>query len=397
MAAACAAVVACDPIYLVEPRWEEVGTLHEGDIVASETWRAAGNPHRIPGHLTVSGPDTAVLTLEPGVRVLMGAGASIQIGSSAGAGAIEAVGRRGDRIEFLSEREYRSPGYWKGINIRPQAVASRLEHVTIRDCGGGDSWIEACLLITGEDAGGPPVLRHVSVYDSKSYGIAGIFGGAFGEGSEELDVRYAVDAVIRVDPDQAGTIPSSTTFQGDGDQGMAVQIYSGTVTRSQSWPKLDVPYLLTRDVAVEGPDAPVLRLSPGTDLVMGVGVVLRVGPSQPGGLVAAGTEEAPIRFMGQTREPGSWKGLLFHGSALPESRLHYAVVAHGGSSTGVGEGNITFVRDLGPVIQQSLIRDSGGCGVVRLLFDDDWATDFRSPHLGNTFRDNAEGPQCTHE
>ena len=51
---------------------------------------------------------------------------------------------------------------------------------------------------------------------------------------------------------------------------------------------------------------------------------------------------------------------------------------------------VVFTKDLGPILKNSTIRQSGGCGVLRVV-GVSWSTDFTAPSLGNQFIDNV-GP-----
>lgn len=76
----------------------------------------------------------------------------------------------------------------------------------------------------------------------------------------------------------------------------------------------------------------VLTIEPGTTIVAAGAARLSIGDG--GQLMALGTEEEPISFIGQPGSPGSWYGLCFSGTHL-ESRLdHVDLFWAGGVWTG---------------------------------------------------------------
>lgn len=384
----------CDPIYLIEPGLDETGTVHEGPITASEVWRAADNPHRVTGQVTVAGPGSPTLRIEPGAQVLFGRGASLHIGTDALPGLLEAAGTRGDPIELMSERQFQSHGYWAALHFGPMAGPSRLEHVTIRDCGGTADWPQACLRIFGSNEGRPhPVLRHVTIAFSSGFGVVAVAGTGFGEGSEGLSVVSVRDYLVRIGADKVHTLPTFTRLLGDREP--AVQVATGVVRQSTRWRAIGMPYVVTTPVRVGGVDEPVLELESGVELQFGRDGEVLVGMDEPGALVAEGTANAPVTFTTPDRTPRGWKGVTFGPHALRESIISQAILEYGGYPNGYSVANISFFADIGPVLRNSVIRHSSGCGVVRLGFGGSGSTDFTDPSLGNQFSDNARGAQCT--
>lgn len=93
-----------------------------------------------------SGSRDAVLTIEPGVRVLFEAGANFHVESLAeGRSAIHAVGTADKPIVFTSASATPKPGDWRGLFFNgPVAPKNALEHVRIEYTGAECS----CSLVT---------------------------------------------------------------------------------------------------------------------------------------------------------------------------------------------------------------------------------------------------------
>lgn len=381
----------CDPLYLLEPGNEPTGTVHEDPITDDETWRASDNPHRVHGQVLVAGPNAPTLTLEAGVRVLFARGAGLSIGTRDDPGSLQALGTNSEPIEFESALEFQSRGYWGAVHFAHAAGPSRLEHMTIRDCGGTADWPEACLRVVGMGTG--PVMRNVTIAFSEGYGFAAI-GGGFGEGSEGVRIGATRASPLRIGPNQVDQLPEELSFFAQATP--VIEIGGGHIFDSLTWPVTGLPYVVVGAVRVAAPGTPTLTLQRGTELIFGrSGEIVVGGENGPGALRAEGRESDPVIFTAVDPQPGSWNGITFHANASSESLLNGAVVEYGGRANGYSKANITFFTDLGPVVRNSVIRRSDGCGVVQLAFDGQWTTDLTVQALGNQFSDNTFADQCT--
>jgi hypothetical protein len=79
-------------------------------LAGNTTWNKAGSPYTIEGELSV--PATVRLTIGPGVKVLLGRGASLVI-----TGEIVALGTLDDPIIFTSSAENPGPGDWGNLRF----------------------------------------------------------------------------------------------------------------------------------------------------------------------------------------------------------------------------------------------------------------------------------------
>ena len=111
-----------------------------------------------------------------------------------------------------------------------------------------------------------------------------------------------------------------------------------------------------------------LTIPPGTRLLFEEGAELRI--ESGGVLIAAGTEEQPIRFRGTTQEPGWWNGIVFYGSTSLNNTLEWVLIEHGGREAihgSVVPANLVVgysLRDGRVRVENSTIRHSGGYGVA---------------------------------
>lgn len=119
-----------------------------------------------------------------------------------------------------------------------------------------------------------------------------------------------------------GSYPPKTivrTVVGDGQYGRgyadnppnAVNVRAGVLSRTQTWPNLGVPYVLTdRALDIEGANNLVLTLVAGTEVRMSHDSEINIGANASDGLVAQGTAEAPVIFTAHSNAPtsGYWAG-----------------------------------------------------------------------------------------
>ena len=93
-----------------------------------------------------------------------------------------------------------------------------------------------------------------------------------------------------------------------------------------------------------------------------------------------------------TDAPGEWGGISIGPAATSSTLFDRAIVENGDGAFPLF-GHFLFYVDLGPVIRNTIVRGSAGCGVI-ITGSPPWATDFTAPALGNTFANNAGGNIC---
>ena len=367
------------------------GSLHNQNITQSQTWRAVDGPHLVDGQLEVGGASGPVLTIEAGSVVRFTDGSGLWFGSFSGPGALRAEGTASAPITMRADAALPAAGDWEGLLFLRNAGPSDLEHVTLSHCGGGGAepaciWVEG---VVGEDP--DLLLDHVTIQNSGGYGVFARGEAGFRAGGSALTVTGSQDAPVRITPNEAGTIPTGGSFTANGTQ--AVELGAGRVTRSQTWPQLGVPYLVTSDIVVEGTAAPVLTLPPGSELRFDDGTGLGIGTcgaGGPGTLIAEGTAAQPIVLTSSSASPapGDWGYLSFECTAGSNSRLRHAVVEYGGgvSPYAAFAGNIIVEQEMGAVVTNTAIRFSEDCGIIRRSPLVTWTTDSRPRASGTPSR-----------
>ncbi|SEU22335.1 hypothetical protein [Stigmatella erecta] len=394
-------------------------TVHAGFIKADETWRAAGNPHVVRGPVLVGGSQKPVLTVEAGVEIRFERKAGLMIGTTSGElGALRVEGTEAAPVLFTASAEAPQPGDWLGVTLGEGTQGSRISHATIEYAGGifddgeenSESWklISAGLhLVGGPEAPEdfrPAVIEHVTLQRNAHHGVL-LTKGGFAKDSLGLTLRDNAGVALRSTANEVGTLPQGTTVGGNTVN--EIHVVEGPVTTSQTWPNVGVPYVLTQLMDLGVPpvlfvgsaSAPVLTLSPGTELripgegYISIGFQEESGTIVPGNLQAVGTAQAPIRF-GPTGATAFWSGLFFYGAQ--DTSLEYVTVAQAGKPLfgALGGGNLNVNGDLGVSVRRSTLSGSAGCGITVTIGLNGSATDYVAEEFQNVFTGNAGGAQC---
>lgn len=112
--------------------------LKAGTLAQSATWQALNVPYQLNGEFYVQGAASPVLSLQPGVQLLMGDAAAIWVGYN-GRGGLEANGTADAPITITSDAPTPSAGDWKTIGFYKGAIASsQLVHTNIAYGGSKD-------------------------------------------------------------------------------------------------------------------------------------------------------------------------------------------------------------------------------------------------------------------
>ncbi|WP_224360565.1 Ig-like domain-containing protein [Hyalangium versicolor] len=335
------------------------GTDHSTNITADETWRASDNPHRVNANLEV----LATLTLEAGVELRFAPGFGLTITT----GALKATGTQAAPVRMVSGQSTPAKGDWQGLLFSGAGSTSELDYVTLSHCG-KDSGERACIAVKSQAA---PVLRNVTVQNSGAAGVAvADDGSAFGAGSTTLSVSGSASYAIRIGANQASTLPLGGTFTDNSPDAIELR---GSVSRSQTWQKSGIPYVVNDLIKVEGASVPTLTLAAGTVFRFGSGQGLSVGEGAQGELVVSGTanERVILTADSATPQPGSWRGVHLYPRTSSNSRISSATIEYAGVGDSAATGNLNVYGNSGgggarPVVENVIVRKSSGYGVYLL-------------------------------
>jgi hypothetical protein len=331
--------------------------VHNGNVTANETWRAANNPHVVEGTIEVIG---ATLTIEAGVEIRFSQDAELRITT----GMLKAQGTQQAPIRMVSNQGTPTKGYWRGV-VFSAGGGSTMSYTTVSHCGSA-SGDDACIVLASSAA---PVLQNVTVQNSGTAGVSvADDGSAFGAGSTVLSVSDSGSFAVRIAANQASSIPAGSTFTNNAPN--AIELY-GDVSRTQTWPNPGVPFFVNDHVEVQGANTPSLTISAGTVLGFGADRSLSVGSAAPGELVVIGTSGSRVFFTADSpanERPGHWRGVHLGPQSSSATRLTYATIEYAGAGGSVGTGNLNIYGNLGgggarPKVENVTVRNGSGDGV----------------------------------
>lgn len=344
LACLCFATVACTVapggdagVDLACPASRGNGTTHGQSPTANETWTAAGSPHLVTADLRIAKGVT--LTLEPCAEVRMAKSSHLAID-----GALVANGTASKPISIGASDLANAFG---GIVVWAPGTAS-LSYVVVSNGGADTANTYGALEARGDQlARAQEVLKvdHVTVNGAVKFGVSLRAGAAFTKDSQELTVKGASAAPVRINPRLLTNLPSGS-YTGNGKDLIVVETeaYGAATLEDVTIHDRGVPYQIGGEVSfgdfvVGGGIAPVTRtIDPGVVLKFwrndAAGLYLDKGSNNRAAtatVVAQGTAAKPIIFTSaqSVPAPGDWLGLSFGnvpaaGNRLDHVEIHYA-------------------------------------------------------------------------
>jgi hypothetical protein len=341
-------------------------------VSTAQTWPALDVPYLMNGTTTIN----ANVAIEAGATFRMAKDAKLYVGGATGA--LNAKGLAAQPIVFSGDQATR--GYWAGIQFEgSDNVNNVLDYVVIEHAGN---------VTTGRSADLPGSLvvesSRVQVKNSivrlgsgvgltlYAATIDALSGNTFTQNTQGAASLYANLDVAAL----AGDPPNSFA----ANEVNYVLVNGNTVNAAQTWPAIDVPYLLRSDVTVGA----ALTIAAGATMVFKQDVYMNVNSA--GSLVAQG-QAAPgqqIVFTGEVVQAGSWGGLWFSSSKSLSNLLDYVTVSYGGGrGTGSSSRFPANVYAYGSqlTVTNSTITNSANYGMF-------WDSGSTVTQTGNTFAGN---------
>jgi len=303
--------------------------------------------------------DGAKLTVAPGSVLMFKNKTGLEIESD---GALSAVGTASKPILFTAEQQTR--GFWRGVRYyNSSSPDNALEHVTI-EYGGGYAWAygkEANLALSSTGSEVHASIKSCTLRESAGYG--------FFLAQESTVPSFADNTVTAntlgagyVEADAAGLLDASTTYAGNDE--VMVWVKAGALSVDQTWPAIDVPYVVEGTIDVDQ--------APGIKLTIEAGASFKFRPSSgisvgvDGALTAKGTAAKPIT-MTWAVENTHWDGVQFYNSASSDNVLeHVSIENAGGYSYAYGKPANVVLSSTGSPVRASItsctLKDSAGYG-----------------------------------
>ena len=290
--------------------------------------------YRVESYLVLN---DGILTIEPGVTLTFGEHAGLRIRDQ---GALQVEGTENNQVVFTGAEDQR--GYWRGLHFQPtDSVDNVLDNLVIEYAGSEPHSVSershAGIFVEGVE---------LTIRDSTFREIDVSALTAQGTGSAlTLEGNHFVDNYLPLSvlPRLVEGIGEDNTFE--GNEVSVVKLFTSALQRSQTWPGLSVPFLLTDRLNIEAN----LTLSPGTVFLFEERAGLNMRGAAGGSLNADAGGGEQIIFRGVELTPGYWAGLDFNNSNSPNNVLNNVLIMDAGSHLmGVGEDTQTSI----------LLRDS---------------------------------------
>jgi hypothetical protein len=319
---------------------EADGSTLSGSIASDIVLSAAASPHVVTGDVRIEAG--ATVTLEPGAVVMFAGNSNLRIDVGASsAGALLADGGEpgiGDQIVFTRLQAVGGPatsGHYRGLRFGANNISAvtMLRNVIVEFGGRRATATEhgAVEILSGS----APRIMDSIVRESINYGVfaqsgAGSDATAWFDGNQ---LTANGRAPISIGSDDLSTLGPNLDLLGNGDDRLFIR--GSQVSRATSaWTNYGIPFYATAGLGVR--DGAVLSLEPGSELRFAPNTRLQVAVpaagSEPGGLVASGTADAPIRMVPDT---ASWNGIFIDDDGLPGTVLrHVRVEGFGASPNG---------------------------------------------------------------
>jgi hypothetical protein len=362
-----------------------VGTIHDHDIAADETWYPSGNPHYVTQGIAVA--NGARLTIMPGclVKFYTGTDVGLLIGNTTD-GELIAVGKPDSLITFTSNAASPQPGDWFGIHFaNANRPTSHLSYCVI-DYGYADGGAIAPKWYSSVS------VDHCTIRNSAGNGISTEDHDGwvknFTGNTITACAKYPMDAYAN----HVRHIGTGNVLTGNGLD--YIVIHGREVESTGTWLKQSVPYLVhdSTDVGLGGDASPVLTIEKGTTIKFGIGSSMTVGYTVNATLIAEGDSLNPITFTSASSTPqaGDWQFLwLAMGPLATQSKLTWCNILYAGGVGGMSDqGNLLITGEALPVVQHCEIAYSAAYGI---WLDGAVYPDPATLRAENNIHDNASG------
>lgn len=317
----------------------------------------------VTDHVTIR--DGAALTLTAGAHVTMCGPYQIWVQDAR----LLALGTETAPVT-VSAQDPNTP--WRRIYIGGGGVAvqeSVLRHLIVEDGGQPptDNANTGAIDIDSPDisVNGGPVLDHVTVRNSRRYGIYIRMNEDDADplSLTNLTVTGSAQAPLMLYVSAMRGMGGGHSLTGNGEDVIEVRagtVGGGTVHFDQRWLAHDVPYKVVSDfggITLSGDNDPILTIDPGAILLMDEGANIWV---QDGGLVAEGTADDPITFTRPDETSQPWERIYIDDRfSESESRLSHVNVSYAGYIDGA-----IYLQDGVLSIDNATIQHNSGPGVT---------------------------------
>ena len=327
----------------------EDSVLVQADTVnVDATWQAIDVPLLFEGTVYIQGSSRPVVTVEDGLEATFDNNVNLYVGWSS-YGSIEIEGTS-TGVTFTSAESSPAAGDWGGLNIGYYDQGSLIEGLDLSYAGDNtvgclyvyyadleiiDSSVHDCdnnglyatgspeLLITGSDfsdndGNGITLTAYVELDDSSTPSF--IDNTMTGNGDYPLTIAA----------NELGQLDSSSTFSGNAKD--FIEVTADYVTDDATWQGLDVPFLVTGDIYIQGSGRPEVEIEDGASFVFDGGAGLVAGSGNYATLTVSGSTSG-VSFSSSEASPaaGDWDGIVI-GYYAEDSTMAGFTIEYGGGN-----------------------------------------------------------------
>lgn len=344
--------------------------VNSDTVTTTQTWLDQGVPYCMTGNLWVQhSANSPVLTMAPGVTLLMPQGSDIQVGRS-WAGALMAVGTAAKPVTFTSIVQPGYHGDWLGVRFYDNSIDAQNKLINcVVEHGGGNGYGNIYLSNCSVE------ITNSKCRKSSSDGIY-FDNGGFPTNFTGNTIEDSWDHALYLYGEYLRALSTGNTYL--NNEINEVQVIGDEVVTTGTWPA-GIPLHLTGDLHIRlNGGNPVITIAPGAIIKADPNTRITVGASWPGGLIAKGDPCNTILFTAWRTDttggaldsdndisidssiPGDWKGIEFYSQTTLGSEVTNCTLEYGGSS---GSG-IIYINSTNSVrIDRNTIRHSLSNGI----------------------------------
>jgi hypothetical protein len=321
-------------------------TMHAGNVMATETWTAAGSPHILDSNVNVR--DGATLTIEPCAQVQLAKDVRLNVAYplTPNTGTLIAEGSPTHPIRFSGKSGER----WDSVYVVAPGTA-RLKYVTLEGGGGVDTLGNGSTIEVVGDSTLPAdptiLLDHVTIKGSTGAGLTMRAGATFLPGSAELVVTGSGSVLspypVRIEEHSMDRLPTGTLTGNKKDE-INLTLYGGGIAGDgllvdATLHDRGVPYHVDGNFGIGRLGAPLatMTIEPGVTMKFEANrlfSIQRFTGSEPAAaaLIAVGTAAKPIVFTSASPTPaaGDWVGLWYGGALDASNKLDHVRIEYAG-------------------------------------------------------------------
>lgn len=267
----------------------------------------------IDGNWSIS----ADVVIQPGVRILMKAGAQIGVESN---GSISAVGMASNKIEIFGEQDVK--GYWRYIFIESNNPNNKLIYCTISN-GSSGTWGDGMVTL---DDNSQLTMQHTSLLKGSLNGLEVQGGAQLPSFQSNYIDNFTQFPMNLKDFGMTRFLDNSTQIGGNNGE-QVIHIYGSSHSVAVTIPNLGIPYYVKNFYEITDK---ATQVEAGTVIVFGPGSGIEVESSAS--LFLDGNATNHIKIKGDQPAKGWWD-YIYINSNNPNNIFSYTDFSDGGKGT----------------------------------------------------------------